>query len=285
VRCCSKEIFLGLDYGDKTIGVAVSLNGRVATGVTTLRRKDPASLRPSLKELKAILAEYKATHIILGFPKNMDGEENPRCELTMAFKEKLERYFKRPVILWDERLSTRAVSRVYKGNRAGYQASVDTMAAVYILQGFLDYRNNHPSRKARCRESGSEAEFISAERGGLGAEPLLKKEEGMTNEPTQFDEMDEMDDENIIILVDDDGEEMPLQILSSREDEDGMYVLAAEGEDGLVSHFKCTPSGEDEVTFEIIDSDHEDYERVFEMFKEDYETLGIDIEEIDVEED
>jgi len=256
---CCKETFLGLDYGDKTIGVAVSLNGRVATGVTTLRRKDSAALRPNLKELKTIINEYKATHIILGFPKNMDGKENARCELTTAFKEKLERYFKKPVTLWDERLSTYAVSRTPAGRNmrvAQFNKHVDTMAAVYILQGFLDSKNNSKN-----------------------------KEVFMTNEPTNFDEFDEFDDDDdSIILVNEDGEEIPLQILSSREAEDGMYVLAAEGEDGIVSHFKCTPNGEDEVTFELIDGDHEDFERVFEMFKDDYEALGIDIEEIDVEE-
>jgi len=264
VRCCKKPIFLGLDYGDKTIGVAVSLNGRVATGVTTLRRKDPQALRPSLKELKAIIAEYGATHIILGYPKNMDGEESTRCELTMAFKEKLGRYFKsKPVELWDERLSTRAVSRVFEGNKAGYQRSVDTMAAVYILQGYLDHKNHKEVKNGNLHDE--EGAYL------------------MTNEPTQLDEMD--DDDDSIVLVTDDGEEMPLQILSSKEGEAGvMYVLAAEGEDGFVSHFKCTPSGDDEVTFELIDDEHEDFERVFEMFKDDYETLGIDIEEIDIEE-
>jgi len=247
----SKEVFIGLDYGDKTIGVAVSPNGRTALGIRTLRRKEAAALRLNLKELKAIMTEYGANHIILGYPKNMNGEESLRCELTALFKEKLERYFKKPVTLWDERLSTQAVSRGYNGNRKGYENNVDTMAAVYILQGFLDYKNN-------------------------------KEVIPMTTEPTPIDEFDEDDDS--IIIVNDDGEEIPLQILSSRETEGGMYVLAAEGEDGIVSHFKCTPSGEDEITFEMIDGDHEDYERVFEMFKDDYAELGIDIEELDMEE-
>jgi len=134
--------FLGLDYGDKTIGVAVSLDGRVATGVTTIFRKDSAALRPALKELKVIMAEYSTTHIVLGYPLNLDGSESTRCTLTQAFKEKLERYFKSITVeLWDERLSTLAVSRSFEGRSNKYHKHVDEMAAVYILQGFLDCKN------------------------------------------------------------------------------------------------------------------------------------------------
>jgi len=132
--------FLGLDYGDKTIGVAMSLNGRVATGVTTLDRRGPGAYRSSLKDLKTIINQNLITHIVLGYPKHMNGEDSPRCERTLAFKEKLERYIKRiTVVLWDERLSTRAVGRVFEGKSARYEQHVDEMAAVYILQGYLDY--------------------------------------------------------------------------------------------------------------------------------------------------
>jgi len=257
VTFCKEENtrFLGLDYGDKTIGVAVSSPGNsVATGIATLRRKDPAEIRKNLKDLKPILAEYGITHIVLGFPMNLSGDNSKRCELTTMFMEKLKRYFKKPVILWDERLSTRAVSRVFDGKRAEYDRHVDTMAAVYILQGYLDYK---------------------------GQAPTIKKEE-LNMVP--WDMMDEeMDDDESIVIVNDDGDEIPLQILASREDETGMYVLAGEGDDGDVAHFKCVPSGEDEIIFEMIDGEHEDFERVFNMFREDYELLGIDIEEIDID--
>jgi putative Holliday junction resolvase len=131
---------LGLDFGDKTMGVAVSsLNGTVAVGLTTLRRTAPEALRPNLKELKQIIREHKVTHILLGYPKYLHGEDSPRCLTTLAFKAKLERYFKSlPVILWDERLSTQAVARTFEGSADRYRQHVDEMAAVYILQGFLD---------------------------------------------------------------------------------------------------------------------------------------------------
>ena len=132
--------FLGLDFGDKTIGVSVSnLDGKVATGITTLTRQDEATLRPSLKALKAIVREYNITHIVLGYPKYLDGRDSPRCAKTLLFKDKLSRYLKSITIeLWDERLSTRAVSRTFEGNTKQYEKHVDEMAAVYILQGFLD---------------------------------------------------------------------------------------------------------------------------------------------------
>ena len=136
-------MYLGLDYGDKTIGVSVSgPSGNVAVGLTTLTRQNETTLRPNLKELKAIIREYNVTTIILGYPKHMDGNDSPRCMKTLAFKDKLNRYFKSvPVELWDERLSTQAVSRVFEGKPSNYKKHVDEMAAVYILQGYLDCKN------------------------------------------------------------------------------------------------------------------------------------------------
>jgi putative Holliday junction resolvase len=243
---------LGLDYGDKTIGVSVSLNGRVATGVATLRRKDANAIRASLKELKVIVREHEANKIILGYPKNMDGEESTRCAETLAFKEKLEKYLKKDVVLWDERLSTRAVTRTFEGNRVNYKKHVDTMAAVYILQGYLDYINTHG-----------------------------EEEKIMANEPENFEEFED-DDESDLVIVDENGNEHPLTILASQEDGNDIYLLAAEDTSGTVYHFKCQPAedDDDEMALEQIDKDHEDFKRIYEMFKEEYEALGIDVEDI-----
>jgi len=240
--------YLGLDFGEKTIGVAVSHNGRTATGFGTLRRKDPAALRPALKELKTILRDNEIKNIVLGFPKNMDGEENPRCAETLFFKEKLEKYIKNiNVSLWDERLSTRAVSRVYGGARKHFKKNADQMAAVYILQGFLDYINE-------------------------GGVPM--------NDEQDFNELEDFEEEGLTI-VDENGNEHPLQILSSRESDGEVYLLAIEPEAGEVYHFRCDSSeDEDEdIMLEQIDPEHKDYDRVFAMFKEDYEELGIEIED------
>lgn len=135
---------LGLDYGDATIGVAVSDQlGLTAQGVTVIRRPDEASIKKSIAALKALIAEYQITSIVLGFPKNLDNSQGLRCEKTLTFKCRLERNFKRiPVILWDERLSTVAASRFLKDAGASGRETrsvIDKMAAVYILQGYLDY--------------------------------------------------------------------------------------------------------------------------------------------------
>ena len=134
--------YLGLDFGDKTIGMAIaSPDGLVATGLTTLRRDDPAALRPAIRALGEYVKQYGITHVVLGFPKHMDGNLSPRCAATQAFADKLQRHYKRLVIvLWDERLSTQAVARTFAGNRTHFKEKVDEMAAVYILQGYLDSR-------------------------------------------------------------------------------------------------------------------------------------------------
>ncbi|MCL2357220.1 MAG: Holliday junction resolvase RuvX [Defluviitaleaceae bacterium] len=233
--------YLGLDYGEKTIGVALSLNGRVATGVTTLRRNAPEALRPCLKDLKIILKEHDIKNIVLGFPKHMHNEESARSAETLAFKEKLSRYFKNiNVILWDERLSTRAVSRVFSGGRKR-KKQVDTMAAVYILQGFLDNLN--------------------------GKEEIR---------------MENFNENEGFVVVDEDGTEHPLQILSSRENENGIFLLAIDEDEGEAYYFKCLPSddnNDDDVVLEQIDNEHPEFKRVFELFKDDYEEFGIEFDE------
>lgn len=230
--------YLGLDFGEKTIGVAVSHNGQTATGLKTLRRKDPDALRPCLKELKIILREYDIKNIVLGFPKNLDGEDSARCAETLAFKEKLLRYFKNiNVVLWDERLSTRAVLRVFSGRRVR-KNQVDTMAAVYILQGYLDSLHTNGKEVAN-----------------------LNEDDGL-------------------VVIDEDGTEHPLQILSNREDENGIYLLAIDEDEGEAYYFLCNPSDDDsdDVILEQIDDEHADFKRIFELFKEDYEEFGIEFE-------
>lgn len=134
---------LGLDFGDKTIGVAVSDPfGWTAQGVETIRRGGPQEFKKSLARLEQLIAEYGAETIVLGYPKNMDNTEGSRCEKTRDFKERLERRFpKVPVVLWDERMSTVAANRSLLEGHLGVEQRknvIDKMAAVYILQGYLD---------------------------------------------------------------------------------------------------------------------------------------------------
>lgn len=133
---------LGLDYGDKTIGVAISDPfGWTAQGLEIIRRKDEKNLKQSIERLKEIITEYGVEKIILGYPKNMNNTNGERAEKTEKFKVKLQNNFKLPVELWDERLSTMAAERGLLEadlSRSKRKQVIDKMAAVFILQGYLN---------------------------------------------------------------------------------------------------------------------------------------------------
>ena len=133
---------LGLDYGTKTVGVAISDPlGLTAQGMEIIRREEENKLRRTLARIEAIVDEYGVTEIVLGLPKNMNNTQGVRVESTMDFKDKLERRTGLPVIMWDERLTTVAADRammeagIRRENRKEY---VDKIAASFILQGYLD---------------------------------------------------------------------------------------------------------------------------------------------------
>jgi putative Holliday junction resolvase len=132
---------LGLDYGTKTIGVAVSDGlGLTAQTVTTIRR---TSLKADLAALKELVSEYEAERFVVGLPLNMDGSEGPRAEATRKFADTLTQALGLPVELVDERLSTVAAQRTLLEadlSRARRREVIDQMAAQFILQGWLDAR-------------------------------------------------------------------------------------------------------------------------------------------------
>lgn len=133
---------MGLDFGDKTVGVAICDPLFItANGIETIKRKEGNKLRQTLARIEEIVKEYEVVEIVLGFPKNMNDTEGERVLLTMDFKEKLERRTGLPIILWDERLTSVAANKaliemdVRRENRKKY---IDQIAAVFILQGYLD---------------------------------------------------------------------------------------------------------------------------------------------------
>jgi putative holliday junction resolvase len=137
---------MGLDFGSKTIGVAVSdALFWTAQGVKTIKRSNA-----EIEELRKLIQEYEVSEIVIGYPKNMNGTLGPRCALTDEFAERLRAEFGLPIELWDERLSTLAAQRtlleadVSRGKR---KQVIDKMAAVFILQGYLDRRHarNNPN--------------------------------------------------------------------------------------------------------------------------------------------
>ena len=103
---------MGLDFGSKTVGVAVSDPlGITAQGIEIVRRTSENKLRRTLARIEELVKEYEVTEIVLGFPKNMNNTIGERAEKSLAFKEMLERRTGLPVVMWDERLTTVAANR------------------------------------------------------------------------------------------------------------------------------------------------------------------------------
>ncbi len=132
--------YLGLDIGDRTIGVAVSdLLGLTAQGVETIRRKNLAS---DIARLGELMQQYETRELVSGYPKNMNGSEGERCEVVRSFIDEVKKaYPDIHVMFWDERLSTVAATRSLLEadlSRRKRKKVIDKMAAVFILQGYLD---------------------------------------------------------------------------------------------------------------------------------------------------
>lgn len=133
---------LGLDYGTKTTGVAVSDPlGWTAQGVEIIRRQEEEHHKATLNRIAEICEQYKVEKIVLGLPKNMNNTIGERGEKTLLFKEKLEAKLKLPVVTWDERLSTVAAESVLLEadvSRKKRKNVIDKLAATIILQNYLD---------------------------------------------------------------------------------------------------------------------------------------------------
>lgn len=133
---------LGLDYGTKTVGIAVSDElGITAQPVETITRKEENKLRRTYARIEVLVEEYQVERIVLGFPKNMNGTVGERAAACEKVKEDLGRRTGLPVDLWDERLTTMESERILKLSgvrRENRKAVIDQMAAVLILQNYMD---------------------------------------------------------------------------------------------------------------------------------------------------
>ena len=138
---------IGLDYGTKTVGVAVSdALELTAQGVETITRKEENKLRQTLARIEAIIEEYEVTKIVVGLPKNMNNTLGERAEACKDFADKLERRTGIPVVMWDEGLSTCSAEHVLIESgvrRENRKAVIDKIAACVILQSYLDYIANN----------------------------------------------------------------------------------------------------------------------------------------------
>lgn len=139
---------MGLDFGSKTVGVAISDPLLVtAQSLETITRKSENKLRQTMARIEELIEEYQVDKIVLGLPKNMNGTEGERVEKTKEFQSMLFRRTGIPIEFWDERLTTVAADQVLmeSGIRREYRKDyVDAVAASLILQGYLDYLRQEP---------------------------------------------------------------------------------------------------------------------------------------------
>ena len=133
---------MGLDYGSKTVGVAISDPLCItAQGIETIEIAQAGKLRKTLARLEELVRTSEVDRIVLGYPKNMNNTEGERCRQTLVFKEKLEARLALPVILWDERRTTVSAEQTLQEcgvRREDRKTYIDKIAAVFILQGYLD---------------------------------------------------------------------------------------------------------------------------------------------------
>lgn len=145
---------LGLDVGTRTIGMAVSDDlGWTAQGLSTLARR---GLAADLEALRAVAREWGVERVVVGLPRNMDGTLGPQATSVLEFAERLKEALGLPVVTWDERLSTVAAERTLieaDVSRKKRRAVVDMLAAVFILQGYLD---RQAAKRARHEEPADE---------------------------------------------------------------------------------------------------------------------------------
>ena len=134
---------MGLDFGSKTVGVAVSDPLMyTAQAVEIIRRNDANKLRRTLARIEELILEYKVDEIVLGLPKNMDDTDGERVKLSLEFKDKLERRTGLPVHMWDERLTTVEAYEIMDEvgvKREDRKKYVDMIAAQVILEGYMQY--------------------------------------------------------------------------------------------------------------------------------------------------
>ena len=148
---------MGLDYGSKTVGVAISDELLLtAQAKEIIRRKEENKLRKTLSRIEELIQEYDVKQIVLGLPLNMDQSESVRSALSEEFREKLERRTSLPVIMWDERLTSVMAEEIMDEvgiKRSEYKEYVDMIAAQIILQDYLDNRDKTDEERQQMQQA------------------------------------------------------------------------------------------------------------------------------------
>ncbi len=144
---------LGLDVGDRTIGIAVSDElGWTAHGLKTIKR---IGIKKDIGELKGIIEEYQVDQLVVGLPKNLDGSLGPQAQKVLSFIDKIKQPLWLPINTWDERFSSQEAQRTLKEAGLNWRKSKaleDQVAASLILQGYLDYLKHQERRNDSISE-------------------------------------------------------------------------------------------------------------------------------------
>lgn len=256
----------GLDFGGRTIGVAVSdALGLFASPVTIIRRKTD-SLKGSLKELGDFLAAQNIELIVLGYPKNMNNTIGAQAEQTERFAKILDETFHLPVVLWDERLTSVSADKMmleFDLSRKKRKEKIDAAAAAMILQNYLDYRKN----TGDSQKPPSENKYLKNKL------KLIWRMKSLDNEFNEAIEGEETEEFDVIVLTDDEsGEDIELVIVDSVEAEDCTYLLVIASEDfddeePTASIIKEIKEGEDNFVYEVVE-DEAEFEKASELFKD-----------------
>jgi putative Holliday junction resolvase len=240
---------LALDYGAKTVGVAVSDElGILASPVGVIRRENETDVKRTIARIGEYVNEYGVNTIVLGFPKNADNGIGTRAEKTLEFKRRLERAMPEAnVALFDERFTTRAVERVMLEadlSRKKRRNASDKLAAAKILQDYLEHENNIQTEKRK----------------------------NALSEQNDLDILEGEAEFETIVMTDDEGNETEFVIIDEITDNGAAYLLVVEAEEAgneesdAVIFKEVSEDGENFI-FEEIDDD-EEFERVAALFGE-----------------
>ena len=257
---------MGLDFGSKTVGVAISDPLLItAQGIEIIRRKEENKLRQTLARIEELILEYEVEEIVLGYPKHMNDSEGDRVALTKEFAEKLMRRTALPITFWDERLTTVAADRtmIEAGiRREDRKEHVDRIAAVLILQGYLEDRMAFWSRKSLSR-------MRMPEKQKSGWKPGCKREESrkVILEKIEF--------------CPDGGEKVEFYVLEQTRLGGCDYILVtdsmdSEEEEGEALILKDISAPEDkEAIYEIVEDERE-LDAVAEIFSDMLEDIDLE---------
>ena len=263
---------IGLDYGSKTVGVAISdPTGFLATPVETIKREEEVNLKQTVRRIRALCEEYDVHTVVLGLPKNMNDTLGERAELTMEFQKRLQRdLYLVEVVLWDERLTTRQAEIPMLEAGMRYQKRkqvVDQMAAALILQSYLDAHQKQVKEKSRmsqiCLE---ELDWI------IVTDPV--EEISMDMEVIDFTEIEGVQYLLAIPAYEEEDEEEAEQ----QEDNDAAFIFKVCEDE--VAEFWITEDHSDLKFGVTTDMDDEEFQSIAEVF-ESSEEYDLEVEDED----